>query len=142
MPEAPQLSVSGLNHLTLAVAELDRSLAFYVDLLGCDLVARWKQGAYLECGNLWLCLSVGTVSNRADYTHFALSVDAGSMANWRVALDKACVPHWKVNTSEGDSVYIRDPDGHQLELHTGSLATRLKALEQNPYDEMKYRWRS
>ena len=32
---------------------------------------------------------------------------------------------WKDNRSEGDSLYFLDPDGHRLELHAGSLASRL-----------------
>jgi glutathione S-transferase len=85
-----------------------------------------------------LCLSVGKVSNNTDYTHFALCVDAGSMASWRIALDAAGVLHWKTNSSEGDSVYILDPDGHRLELHEGSLASRLQALRENPYKGMEF----
>ncbi len=49
--------LTGLNHLTLAVADLPASIAFYRDLLGFRLEARWDQGAYLELGSLWLCLS-------------------------------------------------------------------------------------
>ena len=50
-------SVSGLSHITLAVADLDRSIAFYRDLLGCRPRAFWPGGAYLEAGSFWLCLA-------------------------------------------------------------------------------------
>ncbi|MGV6537684.1 VOC family protein, partial [Klebsiella pneumoniae] len=49
--------LSGLNHLTLAVSQLAPSVAFYQQLLGMTLHARWDSGAYLSCGDLWLCLS-------------------------------------------------------------------------------------
>ncbi|EWD36864.1 hypothetical protein P837_04915 [Klebsiella pneumoniae UCI 34] len=48
--------LSGLNHLTLAVSQLAPSVAFYQQLLGMMLHARWDSGAYLSCGDLWLCL--------------------------------------------------------------------------------------
>ncbi|WP_371271382.1 VOC family protein, partial [Enterococcus faecium] len=45
------LCLSGLNHLTLAVSQLAPSVAFYQQLLGMTLHARWDSGAYLSCGD-------------------------------------------------------------------------------------------
>lgn len=71
--------LSGLNHLTLAVSQLAPSVAFYQQLLGMTLHARWDSGAYLSCGDLWLCLSLDpqrriTPSEESDYTHYAFSI--------------------------------------------------------------------
>ena len=41
-------------------------------------------------------------------------------------------PEWRTNSSEGESLYILDPDGHRLELHVGSLATRLEDYRRAP----------
>ncbi|HBW3123472.1 TPA: FosA family fosfomycin resistance glutathione transferase, partial [Klebsiella pneumoniae] len=70
--------LSGLNHLTLAVSQLAPSVAFYQQLLGMMLHARWDSGAYLSCGDLWLCLSLDpqrrvTPPEESDYTHYAFS---------------------------------------------------------------------
>ncbi len=127
--------IRGLNHITLAVADLERSLAFYRDLLGLRLRAAWPEGAYLEAavpggGGLWLCLSLDPTAagaERRDYTHIAFDVtatDFPALAG-RVA---AAVPPWKDNRSEGASLYVRDPDGHRVELHVGSLDSRLADL--------------
>jgi catechol 2,3-dioxygenase-like lactoylglutathione lyase family enzyme len=119
--------IQGLNHLTLAVTDLDRSVVFYRDILGFELRALWADGAYLEAGSLWLCLSVDAVASdvmRSDYTHYAFDVAAGDFD----ALSERVRAHaevWKDNRSEGASLYFLDPDGHRLELHVGSLATRL-----------------
>ncbi len=125
--------VRGLNHLTLAVVDLDRALAFYHDLLGFRLRARWSQGAYLEAGALWLCLSVDSEAEKAvrcDYTHVAFDVAADDFAalSERVA---TVAPIWKYNRSEGDSLYVLDPDGHRIELHVGGLESRLAVYRRN-----------
>lgn len=120
--------VTGLNHLTLAVTDLERSVGFYRDLLGCELRAIWDGGAYLEAGPLWLCLSVddkARTAERLDYTHYAFSVDASAFPKL-VARVRSKARLWKVNASEGDSLYFLDPDDHRLELHVGTLATRLE----------------
>jgi len=119
------MKVLGLNHLTLAVAELNRSIAFYRDLLGFELRAAWDEGAYLEAGSLWLCLSVDPLTARGrDYTHFAFDV---APEDFEALCAQICkhAEIWKDNRSEGASLYFLDPDGHRLELHVGSLASRL-----------------
>ena len=79
--------LSGLNHLTLAVSQLAPSVAFYQQLLGMTLHARWDSGAYLSCGDLWLCLSLDpqrrvTPPEESDYTHYAFSISEADFASW------------------------------------------------------------
>lgn len=127
----------GINHLTLAVSDLERSLGFYTDVLGLELVARWTRGAYLVAGDDWICLSVDAdmpVPPRAGYTHAAFTVDEAAMAVFVQRVNAQGVRVWRQNQSEGDSLYLLDPDGHQLELHVGSLETRLQAVAVQPYD--------
>ena len=126
--------ISGLNHLTLAVADIGRSLAFYRDVLGCRLRAVWPDGAYLEAGSLWLCLSRDEDVNslpRQDYTHIAFSVCDADYVGLRDRLNAECVI-WNQDRSEGASTYFLDPDGHKLELHVGSLESRLSHYRKNP----------
>jgi catechol 2,3-dioxygenase-like lactoylglutathione lyase family enzyme len=128
------VKVSGLNHLTLAVTDLDRSIAFYCDVLGCELRARWGEGAYLEAGALWLCLSRDPAAaevQRGDYTHYAFDVAEEHFSDLSERI-RAVATIWKDNRSEGASLYFLDPDGHRLELHIGSLASRLAYYRANP----------
>lgn len=135
-PEPPP--PSGLNHLTLAVSDLDRAFDFYVRVLRCRPRARWARGAYLSAGSLWLCLSLDARAEpRADCTHVALGADPSTMDPWRERLAAAGVPLWKENASEGDSIYFLDPDGHRLELHAGDLESRLEAVREAPYEAME-----
>ena len=122
--------LTGLNHITLAVTDLPRSIAFYRDLLGARLRAEWARGAYFEIGPVWLCLSVGDAAPlRQDYTHIAFSADDFAALADRIS---AQAPLWQDNASEGGSVYFLDPDGHRLELHDGSLETRLAHYRDHP----------
>lgn len=54
--------ITGVNHITLVVVDLDRALGFYQGRLGLRLRARAASMANLEGGSLWLCLETGTPS--------------------------------------------------------------------------------
>lgn len=133
------VGVSGLSHITLAVADVERSLAFYRDVLGCVVRAVWADGAYLEAGGLWLCLSHDDRARslpHPDYTHIAFSVSEAEYRHLSERVVAECVI-WKDNKSEGASTYFLDPDGHKLEIHLGSLETRLSHCRQNPSKGMR-----
>ncbi|MBV4459849.1 fosfomycin resistance glutathione transferase [Pseudomonas sp. COR58] len=133
--------LTGLNHLTLAVTDLARSLAFYRDVLGLRVEATWDAGAYLSLPGLWLCLSLdpGRSSEAAaDYTHYAFSLGEAGFLPFVQRLRAANVREWRDNRSEGASFYFLDPDGHKLEAHVGDLASRLAACRQKPYAGMRF----
>jgi catechol 2,3-dioxygenase-like lactoylglutathione lyase family enzyme len=131
----------GLNHLTLAVRELPRSVDFYHRILGFRLEATWDAGAYLSLGGLWLCLSrddAMAAGPRSDYTHYAFDIDQAAFPAFCARLRGEGVVEWRVNRSEGDSLYFLDPDGHKLEAHVGGLAARLAACRVQPYAGMRF----
>jgi catechol 2,3-dioxygenase-like lactoylglutathione lyase family enzyme len=119
--------VTGLNHLTLAVSDLDRSVAFYSQLLGFCIRTRGPSSAYLEAGALWLALVADPEVRRGplpEYSHIALSVKSGELPVLRQKLSQAGAMCWQQPGSI-DSFYFLDPDGHKLELHSGDLRSRL-----------------
>lgn len=126
--------VTGLNHITLAVSDVDKSLDFYTGILGLTGTAKWDRGAYLSSGDLWLCLSLDTPVPSADYCHIALSAEAADFDALCNAIRNSGMKQWKENQSEGASFYFCDPDGHKLELHVGNLKTRLQSLKAEPYE--------
>jgi len=139
--------LTGLNHLTLAVTDVERSVGFYRDLLGFSLAAVWDGGAYLALGDLWLCVSLdparaampsGAAAPGADYTHYAFSIAQQDFAPFCARLRAAGAQEWRRNRSEGDSFYFLDPDGHQLEAHVGDLASRLAQCRAAPYAGMRF----
>lgn len=125
--------ITGTNHITFSVRDLDSSIEFYRDLLGMKLHVFWDTGAYLTAGDTWICLSLGEPAPASDYTHVAFTVDTEELPRLRTKLTQAGVVEWKQNVSEGDSLYLLDPNGHRLELHCGTLATRLAELKNSPY---------
>ncbi|PXX39775.1 VOC family protein [Undibacterium pigrum] len=133
----PVAAVTGLNHLTLSVSDLERSFRFYVEVLGLKPLARWKNGAYLLAGEDWICLSLDSecrTSLPAEYTHSAFSVTPDAFQAFVQKVDAGELQLWKINKSEGDSLYLSDPDGHKLELHVGDWQSRLESLKIKPYE--------
>jgi catechol 2,3-dioxygenase-like lactoylglutathione lyase family enzyme len=131
----------GLNHLTLAVRDLDRSVEFYHQLLGFRLRAQWDAGAYLSLGQLWLCLSRDSLKAEGaapDYTHYAFSIAQVNFGVFLQRLRDHHVTEWRQNRSEGRSLYFLDPDGHKLEAHVGDLESRLAHCRSLPYAEMRF----
>ena len=131
--------ISGINHITISVSDLEKSFTFYTQILGCHPLARWKRGAYLLAGKLWLCLSVDRDTRHQvfpEYTHIAFTVSPEEFSNYCQKITQLNIKLWQENTSEGDSLYLLDPDGYKLELHVGTWQTRLAAIRQQPYENM------
>lgn len=127
--------IQGLNHMTLAVRDLQESLDFYADVLSCEVVAQWPRGAYLLAGELWLALIVDSEARSAalpEYTHLAFSVEESDFAELSTRIINAGAQLWQDNRSEGASLYFLDPNGHKLEIHVGNLHGRLRSLQAQP----------
>ena len=127
--------VRGINHITLAVRDLEASFVFYTKVLGLRPVARWHRGAYLETGGNWVCLSLDEEARSGslpEYTHVAFTVDEADFSDAVEKLRRAGVECWQENRSPGESFYFVDPNGHKLEIHASDLAARVKALKETP----------
>ncbi len=128
--------ISGPSHLTFAVSNLDRSLRFYVDWLGCTPLVRWNEGAYLRAGDLWISLTLDRAApeatNNSSYTHTAFAVPPERFEEFRQRLIDLDVEEWQPNSSPGESFYFLDPDGHKLEIHARTLDDRLAWFREHP----------
>ena len=130
--------LKGLNHITIAVSDIAKSFDFYVSTLGMRPEVKWESGAYLSVGGLWVCLSVDKVSPAKDYSHISFSVIQSDFNSYCLRLLSSGVETWKENSSEGESLYILDPDGHKLEIHVGDLNSRLQELKTKPYKGLEW----
>ncbi len=121
-----------INHITLAVSNLEKSILFYRDILGLKFIKEWQTGAYFLSGNIWFALNldkrvIGKIPS--DYSHIAFSCCKNEFETLKKKLIAYGCRHWAENVSEGDSFYFNDPDGHQLEIHVGNLQSRLRSME-------------
>ncbi len=129
--------IGGLNHITLSVRDIDRSFRFYVETLGAKPLARWRKGAYLLAGDLWLCLTLDERTRSfalPEYSHIAFSVQEAGFDEAAERIRASGATIWQENRSEGPSLYFLDPDGHKLEIHTGDWRTRIAAMKQDPWE--------
>jgi glyoxylase I family protein len=131
-----RMRITGIHHITLLVANLDRSLAFYRNVLGMRLVKQTVNeddrsarhfifgDADGRPGTLITCLEYPDLDEgkvgRGSTHHFALSVESEAELNaWRQYLEEKGVPTTEVmDREDSKSIYLRDPDGHIVEIAT------------------------
>lgn len=121
----------GLLELVLEVGDLERSVAFYRDILGLPEVEKWpapRPGVWLSLGRnevlgLWPPTSGGegvaiAGSRGGSHVHFAIYVDAGSLPTWLQRLERAGIKvEGPVEFAHGNrSIFVADPDGNVVEL--------------------------
>ncbi|MFZ5952176.1 MAG: VOC family protein [Candidatus Rifleibacteriota bacterium] len=126
------MKVAGINHVTFAVSDIERSFKFYTEALGFNPVQKNSQSAYLLAGNLWVALVKDEMVRRGplpEYTHVAFHVVPQDFLEVKNSLLMQGVVEWQKNSSEGDSFYFLDPDGHKLEIHSTGLSERIKAAK-------------
>ncbi len=134
-------SCLGINHITISVNSIDRSFRFYTDVIGLKPKLKWSRGAYFLAGNVWVALhqeAAPIVQIRASYSHLAFTVTEDQFAAIRASVVSGHVSEWQENKTEGDSIYFLDPDGHQLEVHKGSLESRLQRAKETPWDKFEF----
>jgi glyoxylase I family protein len=125
------LRPKALDHVGLTVTDMDRSLGFYCDALGLELLRRSARGApgvasaVLKVGNQEINVfsnpalaSGGSPGNAAGLDHFCLEVASATIDDLVSALARAGVAIAKgpVQRSDGISLFVSDPDGCRVEL--------------------------
>ena len=133
--------VTGINHVTFSVEDLQTSFEFYVQVLGCRPVARWAGGAYLRAGEFWITLILDEPARKVTpggYTHIALCVPEDYFDALAERISRSGARIWQENQTEGTSLYFTDPDGHKLELSTSNLVARIEVDRENPPEGMRF----
>ncbi len=118
--------------------DLEASVVFYQQVFDAVLLFQGEQTAYFELAGLWLALnvqdSIPRQELRRSYTHIAFAADEADISEMKHRLQRFGVPllpDRSRTAGEGLSLYFTDPDGHLLEVHCGSLETRLSLYRQH-----------
>lgn len=136
MVSTRRLRIAGIHHLTLICRDVERSAGFYRNLLGMRLVKQTvneddRTARHLffgdeegRPGTLVTCLEYPSLEEGrvgiGSTHHFALSVESeAELEAWRDYLRSRGVPCTDVlDRTYSRSIYLRDPDGHVVELAT------------------------
>jgi glyoxylase I family protein len=126
-----RMRISGIHHITLLVTDVERSLAFYRNVLGLRLVKQTvneddRSARHFVFGDadgmLVTCLEYPDLDEgkvgRGSTHHFAFSVESqAELEAWKQYLEAKGIPTTEVMDREDfRSIYLRDPDGHILEI--------------------------
>jgi glyoxylase I family protein len=144
-----RLRIAGLHHVTVICADVARSVGFYRNLLGMRVVKQTvneddRSARHVFFGDeegtpgtLITCLEYAEldegVVGRGSTHHFALSVGSEEeLSAWRDYLRSCGIPCTDVmDRTYFKSLYLRDPDGHLVELATlGPGVTADEPLEE------------
>lgn len=129
-----------IGHLVLNVSDVERSTAFYRDVVGFELARMRpdKSGAFLTCGivhhNLALFKAPAGArpaeKGQIGLNHFAFEIDdykSLQEAHRRLISAGAVIDHI-VDHGMTRSVYFLDPDGLMMELYCNTFATEAEGL--------------
>ncbi len=111
----PNIPVLGIEEIVFEVKDLDRSVAFYQNVIGLPLHSRGPQEAWFRVGQQWLALF--TPDRAGSGQHCAFLIPPPDAERVRRALVTQGFPEETMQQDEGLSVYVRDPDGNKIELY-------------------------
>jgi catechol 2,3-dioxygenase-like lactoylglutathione lyase family enzyme len=118
--------IVGFDHLVLVVADVERTISFYVDELGLtpERVEEWRRGEVffpsvrISPTALIDIVPGDTGAGRGNVDHFCLVVDDdvhAIAASGRFEVVDGPDTRWGAQ-GDATSVYVKDPDGNVVEL--------------------------
>jgi glyoxylase I family protein len=123
------IQVAALDHLVLRVADLDRAIKFYGDVLGCHVERRLDEPKLVQLragASLIDLVPAGPGPQSAEAAgrnldHFAVRIGTFDFAALAAHLQRHGVAVGEVRRrygaeGYGSSLYITDPDGNVVEL--------------------------
>ncbi|MFC0238767.1 VOC family protein [Fictibacillus phosphorivorans] len=125
--------VNGINHITIRVSNLEKSVTFYMNVLGAKIVHKGNTDIYLDVGGVWLCLleikdAKPMDRNQIGVDHFAFTVSKEHFPKAVLLLREQNIEITRgpIARGGGDTISFNDPDGNEIEFFTGSLEERMK----------------
>ena len=129
-PESRRLQIRGLHHVTAICSDIERTIGFYRDVLGLGISRDATSDDDPQSRHVWFGVGDQLVSfmeypelprgteGVGSTHHFALSVASGEeLEGWVEYLRGRGVETTSVMERSGTrSIYVRDPDGHLVEI--------------------------
>jgi len=123
-----------IDHVALTVRDVERSIAWYRDVFGLERRHEETWGDYpvmMFAGDTALALfqARGPIQDAPDHgstaimRHLAFQVDRSNFMKAQEALRSLGITFSFEDHSISQSIYLRDPDGYELELTTYELAS-------------------
>lgn len=117
-----------IGHVHLKVADLDRALAFYRDVLGFDVTQRYPGAAFLSAGGYHHHIGLNTWESRGGTApppgttglyHVAIRFPTrAALADALRRLAEAGIPlDGASDHGVSEALYLHDPDGNGIELY-------------------------
>ncbi len=127
---SPRVRVTGLDHIVLRVADVERSVTFYVDELGLEpeRLEEWRRGEVLFPS---VRVTPTTIIDLFGAERDGLNVDHLCLVIEPTDLEALAAAHPGSQKADGlfgaqgfaTSVYIKDPDGNTVELRSYAAST-------------------
>ncbi len=121
----PALQVKGLDHVVLRVADMDRAIAFYEQVLGLHVERRLEEIGLvqLRAGASMIDLVPRTEDEDEgrNMDHFAVRIETMDVPALSAHLSRHGIDPGEVRRrygaeGYGSSIYVTDPDGNTVEL--------------------------
>jgi catechol 2,3-dioxygenase len=118
-----------IGHVHLKVADVDRALAFYRDVLGFELMQRWgDEAAFVSAGGYHHHIGLNTWQSKGGSPPppgstglFHLAIRYPTRAALATALRRVAEAGVPIEGASdhgvSEAIYLRDPDGNGVELY-------------------------
>lgn len=117
-----------IGHVHLKVSDLERSLTFYCDVLGFDLMQRWGEAAFVSAGGYHHHIGLNTWQSKGGkpppsgstglYHVAILYPSRAALGRALRRLLEAGVPlQGASDHGVSEALYLQDPDGNGIELY-------------------------
>jgi catechol 2,3-dioxygenase-like lactoylglutathione lyase family enzyme len=124
------MKLQGLDHVALAVRDVQRSAQWYMDVLGFEPrhEGMWDGiPIFIGLGNTAIALFPAGANEPAGkqkapgFLHLAFRADAENFKSAQDELKRRGIAFEFQDHEISHSIYFRDPDGHKLEITTYEL---------------------
>ncbi len=120
-PAPAALEAATLNHASLIVSDLERSVAFYRSTFGLEVKSTQQGGVNLAVGDAFLGIYQGGATAMPHINHFCFGIRDFDPAATVAALERQGLPAESRTRDGVTQVYTSDPDNLRIQLQDVSF---------------------